>query len=69
MYDIMEENGNITFKFLDKNLGTGIAGLMLKERNNEDKRIYTMDGQLVGSTLLNLPKGIYIQAGKKLVVR
>lgn len=69
LYDITEENGNITFKFLNKNLGTGIAGLILKERSNEDKRIYTMDGQLVGSTLLNLPKGIYIQAGKKLVVR
>ena len=69
IYDITEENGVITFKFLDKNLGTGINGLTLKEKKDTDNSIYTLDGQLVGRTLLHLPKGIYIQGGKKLVVK
>jgi len=32
------------------------------------RRIYTLDGQFVGSSLAGLPKGIYIVDGKKHVI-
>lgn len=36
---------------------------------NEDRRAYTLDGRLAGATAENLPKGVYIVGGRKVVIK
>lgn len=44
-------------------------GLVTVEGAKADNRVYTVDGQYVGKSLQNLNKGLYIQNGKKVVVK
>lgn len=44
-------------------------GLVTVEGAKADNRVYTVDGQYVGNSLQNLNKGLYIQNGKKVVVK
>lgn len=37
------------------------------EKRADDKRIFTLSGQYVGTQLSRLPKGIYIVNGRKVV--
>ena len=40
---------------------------MAKRRMADDARIYTLDGRFVGTDMSKLPRGIYLQGGKKIV--
>lgn len=53
------------------NVGDPAAGigLVTVEGAKADNRVYTVDGQYVGKSLQNLNKGLYIQNGKKVVVK
>ena len=52
------------------NVITGISEMkVLPEATAKDTNIYTLDGIFVGSSVKNLPKGIYIVNGKKYVVK
>lgn len=44
-------------------------GLVTVEGAKADNRVYTVGGQYVGKSLQNLNKGLYIQNGKKVVVK
>lgn len=44
-------------------------GLVTVEGAKADNRVYTVDGQYVGKSFQNLNKGLYIQNGKKVVVK
>ena len=44
-------------------------GLVTVEGAKADNRVYTVDGQYVGKSLQNLNKDLYIQNGKKVVVK
>ena len=35
----------------------------------ESAKIYTLEGQFVGTSLRTLPKGIYISQGRKIVIK
>ena len=69
IYDIVEDNGIITFKFLDQNLGTGIEDLILDNTNDTKLPIYGIDGRRMETSPKSLKKGLYIQAGRKFVVK
>lgn len=47
---------------------TGISGVKT-ETTNVDNRVYNLNGQYVGTSLVGLQKGLYIQNGKKVVVK
>lgn len=53
------------------NVGDPAAGigLVTVEGAKADNRVYTVDGQYVGKSLQYLNKGLYIQNGKKVVVK
>ena len=52
------------------NVITGISEMkVLPEATAKDTKIYTLDGISVGTSVKNLPKGIYIVNGKKYVVK
>ena len=52
------------------NVITGISEMkVLPEATAKDTNIYTLDGISVGTSVKNLPKGIYIVNGKKYVVK
>lgn len=52
------------------NVITGISEMkVLPEATVKDTKIYTLDGISVGTSVKNLPKGIYIVNGKKYVVK
>ena len=53
------------------NVGDPAAGigLVTVEGAKVDNRVYTVGGQYVGKSLQNLNKGLYIQNGKKVVVK
>ncbi len=36
---------------------------------NKTMKVYNLNGQYVGSTLSNLPKGVYIVNGHKLIIK
>lgn len=63
-YNIKEENGIITFDFLE---ATGIKGV--KEQAIEDNKIYALDGTYMGTDHSILKKGIYIINNKKIVIK
>jgi hypothetical protein len=48
---------------------TGINNAAIKDNVNADKRIYSINGQYVGTTTDGLRQGIYITSGKKFVVK
>ena len=63
-YNIKEENGIVTFDFLQ---ATGIKGV--REQMTEDKKIYALDGTYMGTDRGVLRKGIYIVNNKKIVIK
>ena len=70
--DIQESEGVITFKFM----GGDVDGIINIDANDNtidnriaDKRVYTIDGRLAGTSLEGLRPGIYIQNNKKIVVK
>lgn len=50
-------------------VSTGIDDIVISDRINRDSKVYTISGQYVGESLDGLKKGIYIQNGKKIVVK
>ena len=67
--NIQENSGVISFKYIhdfDDHV-TGINSIT-NQTTVSDGRIYTIDGRFVGTKLENLPKGIYIQNKKKVIV-
>ncbi|MGI6242741.1 MAG: M6 family metalloprotease domain-containing protein [Prevotella sp.] len=62
LYNIRYMDGSVSFDFL-KNL-TGIRDVPTIVDN---KRIYTIDGRFVGTSVSSLPHGVYIRGGKKFV--
>lgn len=48
---------------------TAIQGIVIDAHNEKSTTIYTLDGKKVGTDMQTLPKGIYVQSGKKIVVR
>ncbi len=65
---------NISFSIngvVDMGETTGIEGIQNDVAPSKNSNVYTLDGRLVrknASTVKDLPKGIYIQAGKKIVI-
>lgn len=47
----------------------GITTLAANSERNADNRIFTLGGQYLGTSLNGLPKGVYIQNGRKVVVK
>jgi immune inhibitor A len=69
IYNIKEdENGVITFDFMKKFPTTGIAGIVAKDTEN-DNRIFTLDGRYVGTDPKALTRGIYIIGKRKISVQ
>lgn len=69
IYNIQEDsNGSISFNYLKKDVSsTNIGNTVtpsLKGKENDNK-IYTTDGKLVGDRRKGLPRGVYIQNKKK----
>ena len=48
---------------------TAILEIVIDAHNEKSPTIYTLDGKKVGTDMQTLPKGIYVQGGKKIVVR
>jgi hypothetical protein len=48
---------------------TGITNVIAAGDETAGHRVYTLSGNCVGTSLTGLPKGIYIQGGKKFIVR
>ncbi|NPD90984.1 hypothetical protein [Xylanibacter muris] len=48
--------------------GTGMDGIY-DNTKDEQVRIYNLNGQYIGSAIDNLPKGVYIINGKKILVK
>ena len=55
------------FIILMDNETTGIDNLEQSKAQNGKQRIYTLDGQFVGTSFDTLPSGIYVIKGKKIV--
>ena len=68
IYNITLKNGIVTFDFLKDQTSTGIEQPESVTENNNEERIYTIDGRYVGTNLKALPKGVYIKGKKKVVV-
>ena len=47
----------------------GIKDINVSEENNENAPVYNLNGQYVGNSTKLLKAGIYIQGGKKVVVK
>ncbi|MDO4160365.1 MAG: subtilase [Prevotellaceae bacterium] len=48
---------------------SGITNVNAEDNVNVDNRVYTLAGQFVGTSVQELPKGIYIVGGKKYIVK
>ena len=68
IYNIALKNGIVTFDFLKDQTSTGIELPESATENNNEEKIYTIDGRYVGTNLNALPKGVYIKGKKKVVV-
>ena len=68
IYNIALKNGIVTFDFLKDQTSTGIEQPESATGNSNEEKIYTIDGQYVGTNLKALPKGVYIKGKKKVVV-
>jgi len=70
--EIKEEGGVITFKFMGGDVD-GIINIDANDNTSDnriaDKKVYTIDGRLAGTSLEGLRPGIYIQNNKKIVVK
>ena len=70
--EIKEEDGVITFKFMGGDVD-GIINIDANDNTSDnriaDKKVYTIDGRLAGTSLEGLRPGIYIQNNKKIVVK
>lgn len=67
IYNIKEENGVITFDYLDN-----ISAIQLPsvdETNMTTKQIFSLDGRYLGNDASKLTKGIYIIVKKKVVIK
>lgn len=67
IYNIKEENGVITFDYLDN-----ISAIQLPsvdETNMTTKQIFSLDGRYLGNDASKLTKGIYIIGKKKVVIK
>lgn len=53
---------------VDEGLNTGVASVRVANTGN-DTTVYSLDGRVMGTDTAGLPAGIYIQGGKKIVVR
>lgn len=69
LVDINEsEEGYIRFDFLGKKtIVDNISTITSETDNRTSNNIYTLDGRYMGNRIENLPKGIYLYKGKKLV--
>ncbi len=65
--NLVKEEG-MTFIFDDEDDPTGIIRVE-KDIFNENGRIYSMDGRYVGDSRENLSRGIYVQNGRKFIVK
>lgn len=52
-----------------KDITTGISTISMKPSKVTSSRVYSISGQYVGESLDNLPAGLYIQGGRKVVVK
>ncbi|MBP5711836.1 MAG: hypothetical protein J6W77_02385 [Prevotella sp.] len=52
--------------YVIKSADTGIHDMEMSQRNH-DNRVYSLDGQCLGTSFNALPHGIYIYQGKKIV--
>ena len=68
IYNIALKNGIVTFDFLKNQTSTGIEQPESATENNNEEKIYTIDGRYVGTNMNTLPKGVYIKGKKKVVV-
>ena len=68
IYNIALKNGIVTFDFLKDQTSTGIELPESATENNNEEKIYTIDGRYVGTNMNALPKGVYIKGKKKVVV-
>lgn len=51
------------------NVETSLSEVVDAEAATADQRVFNLQGQLMGTSLENLPSGVYIQNGKKVLVR
>lgn len=68
LYNIAEdtESGLVTLSFIDPN-ATAIKSIATHSEANG--HIYTIDGRYAGNTTNQLPRGLYIKDGKKIVIK
>ncbi len=65
--NIRESNRIITFDFIAPS-STSVSLPSVQERkDNDDTRIFTLDGRYVGTDLEALPRGIYLRGGRKYI--
>lgn len=62
-----EEQVPVLYMAFDKYVG--IKDINVSEENNENAPVYNLNGQYVGNSTKLLKAGIYIQGGKKIVVK
>lgn len=68
LYHITEDDGTICFEYLKDITATHISAP--KQKIDSDmSSIYALDGRYVGNVKSSLAKGIYLQNGKKIVVK
>ena len=53
---------------VDEAINTAVSTVRSKDAVN-DTTVYSLDGRVMGTDTVGLPAGIYIQGGKKIVVR
>ena len=63
--DISEDGDILAFNIGDGS--TGISSISIE--NSKEGPVYCLDGTRIADNAKNLPKGIYINGGKKFVVR
>ncbi len=68
LYHIAEDAGNISFEYLKDQTATNVKGIT-RENVSMPYPIYTIDGRCVGKEKETLAKGVYLQNGKKIVVK
>ena len=69
IYNIKEdEDGVISFDFMKDYSGTGISKPIIY-REEQDQRIFTIDGRYAGTDLKALPRGLYIIGKRKVQVK
>lgn len=67
IYNIKEENGVITFDYLDNTSAIQLPSV--DETDMTTKQIFSLDGRYLGNDASKLTKGIYIIGKKKVVIK